>query len=189
MNRLAKRVYELARAQHGVVAYRQLGVLGVGKSLHGRMLREGEWVRVLPSVVRMYWAEPTWMLRAWAGLLWAGSTATLSHGSAAVLCGFDVLAEDVELTDGRNGARAEARWIHVYRRLGTVETVMLAGLRVTAPARTLVDLAPRLEDAELARVWRQVLRYRMVSVASVRQVLSRLGQGIAGIARVRQLVE
>lgn len=186
MNQLGKQVFEVAKSQCGVVAYWQLRMMGVAPRHQYRMLREGEWIRVLPSVARMYWSEPTWMQQAWAGMLWAGSTAALSHRSAAVLHGFDLATEDVEVTVARG--TSVAPWLRVYRRRG-VESVMLAGLRVTSPERTFVDLARSLDAAELATVWRQALRHRVVSASAVRQLVSGIGQGIAGIASVKRLVE
>src|SRR6476619_428642 len=87
-------VFEIARKQHGVVSYAQLAERGVTRARLRQRRSSGEWRRILPSVVRMYWAEDTFLSRAWATWLWAGPLSALSHGTAAQLCGVSGGADD-----------------------------------------------------------------------------------------------
>ena len=75
---------EIARIladQAGVIARRQ--VLGVGQKPHdiARMLRRKEWAPVHEGVFVDHTGEPTWLQRAWAGVLFSWPAA-LSHDSA-----------------------------------------------------------------------------------------------------------
>jgi hypothetical protein len=71
--------------QCGVIARRQ--VLAGGWSVHDidRMVRRREWVRLLPGVYVCHTGEPTWLERAWAGVLyyWPSALAGLSALRAA----------------------------------------------------------------------------------------------------------
>ena len=68
-------VTELLEKQSGVVARHQL----VGPDEHlgdvQRRLRRREWVRLLPGVFVDHTGEPTWLQRAWAGVLAFGAVA------------------------------------------------------------------------------------------------------------------
>jgi len=78
---VGSRLAELLSRQCGVVARRQLLRSG-GKPLDiERKLRRREWVRVLPGVFLDHTGESTWLLMAWAGVLFY-DTAALAHASA-----------------------------------------------------------------------------------------------------------
>jgi very-short-patch-repair endonuclease len=82
--------------------------------------------------------EGWWM----AGLLAAGEGATLSHRSAAMLWGLltsPILPVELIVTGCRGRKLAEV--VTHRMRLHPSETMSFDGLRVTTPARTIVDLA------------------------------------------------
>ncbi|WP_138999330.1 type IV toxin-antitoxin system AbiEi family antitoxin domain-containing protein [Rhodococcus zopfii] len=90
-----------------------------------------------------------------------GSCAALSHISAAVLHGFDVWRTDlgrVHVTNGRDagGQRSATRYVHAGRLDGDV--VELDGVRVTSPARTVVDLARTVSADEAVVIGDSALR-------------------------------
>jgi hypothetical protein len=74
-------VTELLERQSGVVARHQF----LGRDDHAgeiqRRLRRREWVRLLPGVFLDHTGEPTWMQRAWAGVLACWPSA-LTHESS-----------------------------------------------------------------------------------------------------------
>jgi hypothetical protein len=78
-------VEKIAKRQHGLIAWRQLERLGVTLHQIRRRVRIGHWVRELPGVWRMSWAEPSWIQRVWCASLWAGTAACVSHRAAARL--------------------------------------------------------------------------------------------------------
>jgi hypothetical protein len=86
-----------------------------------------------------------------AAVLAAGSHAALSHGSAMVLWGFwrhwDKPFEVTVVGDRRTkGIR-----VHRSTTLRRREITTQLGIRTTTPARTLFDMAPRLNDKSLKR--------------------------------------
>ena len=192
MKEQTRHLIELAKAQHGVVAYRQLRALGVSRSSHQHSVSGGEWLRELPAVYRSCWAEVTWMQRAWTAWLWAGPTATLTHSTAAALCGFDLVEETVEVT-AANNLDPPVDWVRFHRRCPQrqrpTKTVMIAGLRVTSPEDTLIDIASRLSDVELARLLRQAIRHRAVSLSEMRRAVSDVSSRVSGVGRIRRLLE
>ena len=60
---------ELLTDQSGVVARRQLVAAGIVPGGIERMLRRRELVRFLPGVFVDHTGSPTWLQRAWAGVL------------------------------------------------------------------------------------------------------------------------
>jgi REase_MTES_1575/Transcriptional regulator, AbiEi antitoxin len=154
------RLGELARRQHGVVSHGQLVELGLGKSAIGDWAKRGRLHRVHRGVYALRYPTLTRNGQFMAAVLACGEKAALSHFSAAVLWGM--------LKDGGGviHVTAESR----RRRPGLVvheaalcdrEVARRAGIAVTAPARTLIDLAdvaPRrtleraIDEAEYLRL-------------------------------------
>jgi hypothetical protein len=182
------RVFPLAKQQHGVVSYAQLDELGVTRPAIRWRLKTREWVPVLPSVVRMYWADETWLLRAWAAVLWAGEGACLSHASAAVIHGLEVpQTSAVEITTPKVMS-APRKWLSAHRSRRVEDGVTVHGLLATRVARTLVDVASTLSDERLEGACRDALRRKLVTMASLKREL-KSGRGVEGVVRVRHIVE
>lgn len=71
----------LLNEQHGVISRRQVQELGGTPGDIERRLRRREWVRLLPGGFVNHTGEPTWVQRAWAGVLYLWPAA-LAHRSA-----------------------------------------------------------------------------------------------------------
>lgn len=67
---LRTEIDRLLSDQHGVIARRQGIAAGWQRSDIERMMRRQEWVRLLPGVFLDHTGEPTWLQRAWAGVLY-----------------------------------------------------------------------------------------------------------------------
>lgn len=94
-----------------------------------------------------------------AAMLACGQGAVLSHRSAGAIWGFiDRARGPVDITvAGRDcGARKGVRLRRTIR-LGREDVRHREGLRVTAPARTFLDLAGLLSDRELERAVNEAL--------------------------------
>lgn len=78
---VAAAVADLLDRQHGVISRRQLCGVGVRPGEIERHVRRKEWVRLLPGVFVNHTGEPTWLQRAWGGVLYLWPAA-LAHGSA-----------------------------------------------------------------------------------------------------------
>lgn len=74
-------VDDLLSDQNGVIARRQIEQCGGATADVDRMIRRRELVRVLPGVYLDHTGEPSWVQRAWAGVLFCWPAA-LSHESA-----------------------------------------------------------------------------------------------------------
>ena len=77
----------MLRDQNGVIARRQVVAAGLTRNDIDRLLRRREWGRLLPGVYVDHTGVPTWVQRAWAGVLYywpaslAGTSATgREHG-------------------------------------------------------------------------------------------------------------
>jgi hypothetical protein len=143
----------IAGGQHGVVSRAQLLAAGVSRRQIERRIE----AKRLHVVHRAVYAaghaalsqEGRWM----AAVLAAGSGAALSHWSAAALLrlrgGGRGPRSHVTSPRNRRGTRALA-FHHAHLR--DDERTVEDGIPVTTPARTLVDLAPALPAASLARM-------------------------------------
>jgi very-short-patch-repair endonuclease len=125
-----------------------------------------------------------------AAVLACGSGAVLSHGSAAALWGIE---------------RESASWIDVsvpldsFHQLGRVRVHRRYGLRpsdlavvrsipVTAPIRTLLDLATQRDQARLERAVNEANRLDLVEPEELREALDEY-RGERGVKRLRDLLD
>jgi very-short-patch-repair endonuclease len=158
-----RRIAALAGRQHGVVGRKQLDQLGVGKGAIERRLGRGRLHRVHRGVYSVGHPLLTREGRYMAAVLACGDGAVLSHLSAAVL--WRILRKErrrVHVTVPGSGGRARRNGIVVHRAaLGEREVTKVAGIPVTTPGRTVVDLAdtePRrtveraIDEAEYLRL-------------------------------------
>src|SRR5919106_1863951 len=146
-----RRVWALARRQHGVVARRQLLALGHSSDAIHHRIQRGLLHRVHLGVYAVgrpeLTQEGTWM----AAVLSCGPQACLSHLSAAGLW------ELRRAESGRIDVSVPAEQTHrrpgiaVHRRanLSALGVACHRGIPVTSPACTLIDLAACLGPDEL----------------------------------------
>jgi very-short-patch-repair endonuclease len=186
------RIEQLAKRQHGVVSWRQLERLHITRHQIRRQVRIGQWVRQLPGVWRMRWAEPTWLQRVWCASLWAGSAACISHRTAAQLWELDGVKLDKVEMSGEIRQRNHGDWL-VFHRTAPIPKQMQRtrkGVPLTSPARTLVDLAGVCDDEVVERAMEHAFRWRIASVNEVHHVLRRIPTwGKAGTRRVARLLK
>ncbi len=81
----------MLNAQDGVISRQQALASGLTRSDVDRLVRQREWVRLLPGVYVNHTGEPSWLQRAWAGVLYyapaalADRSAMPVHGDAGSL--------------------------------------------------------------------------------------------------------
>lgn len=110
--------------------------------------------------------------RAFGALLACGEGAVLSHGSAAAVWGiFKRWEQPFEVTAPSRHRRAGIR-IH-QATLARRDVTTQIGLPVTAPARTVLDNAPRLTDKALARAVNDLRRAGYLHLADLAELLER----------------
>jgi very-short-patch-repair endonuclease len=88
--------------------------------------------------------------RAYAALMACGAGAVLSHGSAAAVWGLEKHFKAPFEVTAPNRHRRSGIIVH-YAALHRNDRAVNRGLPVTSPARTALDLAPRLTDRQLER--------------------------------------
>lgn len=152
-----RQLFALAQAQHGVVAARQLLTLGISRGRISTLTARG-WLR--PAHRGVYLVGPVHGPRARliAATLAGGDGAVLSHRSAAELWGIGpALHGAVSVTlVGRSARSRDGITVHAARRLGAEDATVREGIPVTAPARTVLDLATQLGRRDLARAVEEI---------------------------------
>jgi len=117
--------------------------------------------------------------------------AVISHASAAVLYGWpmwDVPLDRVHLTHPRRSGGRRTAALHVHTAsMDDDEFNAVGGLAVTAPARTVVDLARTLPFEQAVVVADSALRVRAVSSAGLSAALERSAHR-RGNTRARRVV-
>jgi very-short-patch-repair endonuclease len=125
-----------------------------------------------------------------AAVLACGEGAVVSHECAASIYG--VLNPrpgpvDITLPGRSNRSRSGIR-LHRTRSLERVDVRYRFRISLTAPARTLIDLARVLSAAELQRACEEAQVRRLVTLAELRSALDR-SPGRRGTAAMRALLE
>jgi very-short-patch-repair endonuclease len=190
-NRAHESLHELIARQHGLITAGQAAALRVSTQAIARRVASGEWARTLPRVYRVTVAPMTSRQSALAAVLWAGEGALLSHASAAMLWEFDgVRTGKIELSVPRErNIRSKSVVIHRSTRLDRADRTVLEGIRITTPARTLIDMSGRLEDHRLSTVLEDLIRRDLVSPERLGARLSALrSSGRPGGGRLDELL-
>jgi predicted transcriptional regulator of viral defense system len=179
----------LAARQHGHITRAQLIALGVGQGAVKHRVRLGRLIRVYAGVYAVGHRPTNPVDRAAAAVLACGRGAVLSHGSAASLWGLNSSWEvpyEVTVADGRRARPGITT--HRVRTLERSEVRTHLGIRVTTPARTLFDVASRLDDVALTRAVNDLRLAGHVSTRQLADVLERT-RDRPGLKRLRQVVE
>jgi transcriptional regulator with AbiEi antitoxin domain of type IV toxin-antitoxin system len=184
-------VWALARRQYGVVARWQLLELGFRPDAIKHRISKGRLHPVGRGVYAVGAPHPTRYGRWMAAVLICGPGAALSHDSAAAL---------LEIRADRGGAievsvpaqvarRPRGLVVHRRGRRGPWELAAHHGIPVTSPVCTLVDLATRLNRAQLEAAINEAnkrdltdpesLRWRPMDCATTAPRHSRRGTGCA----------
>lgn len=173
----AAQVWDLVRRQHGVVTRAQLLDLGIGsRSIEHRVVR-GRLHPLWRGVYAVGRPEVDQRGRWMAAVLSCGQGALLSHSSAAALWSLAPLlharAIDVVVRLGRIPRRAG---IQVHRRvdLGPEHRREVAGIPVTDPVSTLVDLASCAPEWLVERAINEADRLDLVDPEALRGTVTKL---------------
>ena len=158
-----------------------------------RRIENGLLVPVVGEVLLLAGVPFAFRQQAMATSLRLGDRGALSHSTAAVIHGFEdfenpVIIEASVTTD----IRCAEPWLDVHRVrvLDDCDLELAAGLRVTTPARTLFDLAGRVDEIALEHSLDFVLRRRLATLPRLHWTVDRLGRrGRAGSALLRSLLE
>src|SRR5215210_6344954 len=180
-----REVARIATAQHGMITTAQLARAGFGRTQITRRAAGGWLVRrhvgvYLLGVVAGPFGDEM------AALLACGPEAVISHWTSIRV--FELAKRDVRGIHVSALGRLPGRrpGIHPHRALTlpACDVVVRHGLRVTTPARTLLDIASSTPRAELERLVEEVQVQRLASPAELLAVIGR-GAGRPGVRRLR----
>jgi very-short-patch-repair endonuclease len=180
-----ERILGVAARQHGVVTRRQLRVLGLGDREIARRCRSQRLHRIHWGVYSVGQPVLTPQGRLLAAVVSFGEKAVLSHQSAAVLWRlWQPRGPRIDVTVPGGGGRARRKAIIVHRSpLPPADVTVRHAIPVTAPARTVVDLADYLPRRRLERLLDEA-SYLRLDLEGLRPIPGRRGAGL-----LRQVLE
>lgn len=186
-----ERIAAIASRQRGRVTRGQLLAAGISKGAIGRMISRGLLDPEHAGVYAVAYRASVPLGRETAALLACGDRACLSHTSAAAV--WEIFepnhgAVEITIVASKSRRRRPEVEVHHSRDLVARDLCIHNGLPLTSPARTLLDLAGRLDRRSLERVLDEALVVRkIVSAPQVLDILER-ANGHAGASALRALM-
>src|SRR5579883_2991183 len=180
----------LALRQGGYVDRADALAHGVNDRLLAYHTATGRFARELPGVYRLCIAPTSMLDDYWRAWVWSNYRGAISHESALLLYDLsDVLPSKVHLTVPLQFNRnAPAAYVIHRARLRPDEVTLREGIRITTPARTIVDAAAYGTDPEQIQLAvKQVLDRGLASEADLRSVGA--PGGYRNSRNVRRLIE
>lgn len=182
----------LASSSAGIVTRSRLIAAGwsEGKLLRG--MRSGSLIPITPGVYRVRGAPWTRLASRHAALAIAGPGAVLADWSAAEVLGFAAARPGpirVLVPHGRRTTAVHQTLVTIRRtrRLDPTDLAGSAGVPTTAPARTLLDLAPSVEVPALAELTTEAIRRAGLTLQDVERILRRSPR-VPGGPRLREVL-
>jgi len=167
-----REISQWAARQHGNITRAQLVAIGVGDAGIAHRVRTGRLFPVYRGVYSVGRPPKTKLEWAAAAVLACGPSAALSHFSALALWGFvKDWPRTVEVTVP--GDRRPTG-ITVHRSTATRRDLTTNyGIRVTTPARTLLDCAPHMTEKALTRAVNEALLSNRLKRSALEEVIAR----------------
>jgi hypothetical protein len=181
------RIGRVARRQRGLITADQLVKAGLSTSAISRWVANGRLHRVQATVYAVGYISRSPLSREAAALLAAGPDTMLGHRSAAVGSGLlpprASLPVDVIVPRGRSLRHEGIRAHRPKHPPQPHEIVVRDGLRMTSPARTILDLAATATRAELTRAVDEAYARGLVRPGELEPQ-----HGARGAARLREVL-
>jgi very-short-patch-repair endonuclease len=181
----ARAVQRLSRSQNAAVRAEQLWALGVTRHAILARVKRGRLVPRFKGVYIVGDPELLPLAEESAALLSLGESAVLSHRSAAAVWGLaqpDSKVIDVTVI-GRRPHKRDGIRLHYAKTLTDITTHQ--NLRITTPARTLIDFGSQASTSELADAFGDAWAKRLISDAKLNAALKRAPRNHSGAAVVR----
>lgn len=169
---LWREIAQVAARQHGNVTTRQLLAVGIGEDAVRYSARTGRLFRVHRGVYAVGRPPVLPIERAAAVLLACGPKAALSHGSAMTLWSFWKHWDDPFEVTVSGDRRPKGIRIHRSCTLRRRDVTTHHGLRVTSPARTVLDMAPRLKRRQLTRLINDARLAKLLTLDDLAEVVA-----------------
>lgn len=185
---------QLAEQQAGCVARAQALERGFSDDMIRYRLRTQRWRRVHPGVYVLGGVPSTWMQEVWAAALAVGPGVSVTHETALLLHGVrdtQLPQRPVTLTvsPGQHH-RVQGAVVHQIKDLSPDHFTEIAGLRVSVPARAVVDIAAKMGSRPLGGVLDELVVARRTTLVDVSTCLARLARpGKPGVSRLAQVLD
>ncbi|HVL82441.1 MAG TPA: type IV toxin-antitoxin system AbiEi family antitoxin domain-containing protein [Actinomycetota bacterium] len=184
------RLAAVSGRQHGVFTRGQAVAAGFSRSTVARRVRTGVWETIVGDACRVRAAVRTWEQPLVAAYLAAGRPCAISHLSAAALLGLapDPGPQPSITVPVRRSPRLDEVAVVRTRRWGRLEVVARGSVHVTHVHRTLLDLAPLVDELDLERMIDLAHRRRVLDIVRFCGYLERAGgRRVQGARRVLDL--
>lgn len=183
----------LAARQHGAVSKRQAERCGLTRDQVRHLIRSGRLTSVRRGVCTITGTPATWELRASIALLACSDEAALASSSAGYVLGLvDRPPARIDVVVPHRTGVTEAPGVSVRRvvHMDIRDVRTVKGLRVTCPARTLVDLAATQSDRALSRAVDRALLSGLTTIKVIRRYIrDRNLRRRPGVGRLVKLLE
>ncbi|MCA1702348.1 MAG: type IV toxin-antitoxin system AbiEi family antitoxin domain-containing protein [Actinobacteria bacterium] len=179
-----------AAQQFGIIGVEQCLASGLSKEALYRRIRVGKFDVIRPGAYRMPGTPASWEGELMAALLSAGPEALVSHRAAATLYGLEGSPGGVLELSLRNGRRLPGVVIHRLRPGDDPAFRYIGPIALTAPERTLLDLAAVLPARQVGLAIDDALRRKMTTLDRLTdQLVLVQARGRNGVARFRKLLD
>jgi very-short-patch-repair endonuclease len=179
----------IAARQLALVTTAQLRLAGVGRGFAESRCAKGSMRRLHRGVYVMGSAPLLPGARELAAVLACGGETFVSHRAGAFIWGLAKRAGgNVDVTVvGRHCRSRPGLSVHRPKQLDPRDRAVKRGIPVTAPARTLVDLAATAADSELERAIAEAYALRIVTRRQIEAAIARASRH-TGIGTLRDIV-
>jgi very-short-patch-repair endonuclease len=180
----------LSRAQNGAVSLEQLRSAGLTPTEIRTRVRHGRLVHLYRGVYAVGDPQLMPLVRPAAALLSLGACSFISHRSAAAL--WDIATADSSVVDvsvvGCNLRSRPGVRLHRVKHLHPADIATRQNLRLTSPARALIDFASQATSSELYDAFGDARAKRLLTDAALNAALERAPQNHPGAAIVRSIL-
>ena len=186
-----RRIDELARRQHGLVARSQLIELGLNDSAIHRRRRNGHLIAAGHGVYRLAGAPTSWRQLVMAAVLRAPLNALASHRTAIALHDLGVRGGVIEIVAERHHRSAPSGVrSHESRDLPPVDRWEVDGIAVTSIDRTLIDIGRYWPHSRVGALLDLAVRDGLTSYERFADRFAALARrGRDGIGTARRVLE
>ncbi|MGH9070059.1 MAG: type IV toxin-antitoxin system AbiEi family antitoxin domain-containing protein [Acidimicrobiales bacterium] len=180
-------------SQLSLITFGQAKSCGASEDAIRSWVQRGVWERMGRGVYRIAGSPNTWDQRALATCLVLGPGTALSHGAAGAIHCFPGMPRrviEVAVPNQRRPVLHGQVLVHRPRQLAGVDLCSVGVLKLTTPARTVIDQASQLSYYRLASLVDHILCRRSTSLDFfLRRVDALAGRGRPGSALLRQVLE
>ena len=179
-----------AKRNGGIITRREVLALGYPDRTFNRRVNEGVFVRVVPGVFSLPGLATSSDILLRAAEVHFG--AVVSHRSAARIHEMSpIRGNELEVTVTHRGThKFPGVTVHQTTDLLPEHVTLVRGTRLTAPARTIVDLASVLSRVNLERVLDNALAAAKVDLGTLVELFAALSRkGKPGVRKLQPLLE